>query len=317
MRTYAKAAALLLVIALIATAAANTFAGTFDGQIDAGAVQLELVLDGSRLTGTLLAPGLRFELDGQHLDSEAYGLVHTAQGTANFEAYLQGDTLGLYLYEVDAAGEPLMDTVVELLLTRRAPAAVAPPAGKGAIGAGSPPASGSQATSPSPVLATGAYGTLTEDGAAAFIEALEFVLAQLGYAYEFSAAERSDATQAIASYFPTAEPLDQQVLADARNIWERVKVNWPVASESDRREFALGVLVLAFGEETVAAWVNQAGGGGGQALGSGSCTSFEDCTSSFVDEGTWTDTFNAQGCWAAAGCNGYDSSTGSFDYGEY
>lgn len=286
---------LFTLLTALSTAAADTFAGAYDGRIDSGAVQLELVLDGQRLTGVLLAPGLRFELDGQHQGDEAYGLVYTAQGTANFEAYLQGNTLGLYLYEADAAGQPRMDTVVELLLTRRAPAAA----------------------TQSRVLATGAYGTLTEDGATAFIEALEFVLTQIGYAYQFTPAERSDAILAIASAYPMAAPLDQQVLADARNIWERVKVNWPVASEADRREFALGVLILAFGEQTVAAWVGQAGGGGGRALGSGSCTTFEECTGSFVDEGTWTDTFNSQGCWAAAGCEGYDVSTGSFDYGDY
>ena len=80
----------------------------------------------------------------------------------------------------------------------------------------------------------------------------------------------------------------------------------------------MGVLTLAFGEEAVAAWAGPAGGaGGGQPLGAGNCSTFEDCTSSFVDEQTWTDTFNSQGCWSAAGCAGFDASTNTFDYGDY
>ena len=168
-----------------------------------------------------------------------------------------------------------------------------------------------------PVIATGAYATLTQDNALAFLEAFEFVLAQIGYAYQFTDSERYELLNAVAQNFPFAEQMDQLVMADARNIWERVATNWPVASEADKREFALGVLILAFGPEAVASWVGPTGaGGGGQSLGGGNCTTFEDCTSSFVDQETWTDTFNSQGCWAAAGCGGYDASSNTFDYGD-
>ena len=34
----------------------------------------------------------------------------------------------------------------------------------------------------------------------------------------------------------------------------------------------------------------------------------------YVDGKTWSDPFNTQSCWAAAGCSSFDSSTGSFDY---
>ena len=77
--------------------------------------------------------------------------------------------------------------------------------------------------------------------------------------------------------------------------------------------------IRARGEEAVADWVGPTGGaGGGQALGgAGQCATFEDCTGNFVDEQTWTDTFNAQGCWAAAGCGGFDATTNTFDYEGY
>jgi hypothetical protein len=169
-----------------------------------------------------------------------------------------------------------------------------------------------------PVIATGLHATLTLDNALAFMEAFEFVLAQVGYVYTFTDDERRELLNAVALNFPAADQMDQVVMAEARTIWERVKVNWPVASEADKREFALGVLILAFGEEAVASWVGPSGGGGGgQPLGAGGCADFETCTSTFVDGETWSDTFNSQGCWAAAGCGGFDPSTNSFDYGDY
>ncbi|HLU83122.1 MAG TPA: hypothetical protein VKZ43_06940 [Trueperaceae bacterium] len=297
-----RLAVLAILVALasaVTVTAAQGLAGTFEGQSDAGPVQAEFAVAGGRVTGTLVGPGLTFRFEGTLSGIDAYGTVHTAQGTASFEAYLAGDTLGLYLYEVDAAGAPVPESVVELLLTRR----------------------GGVATQPvplSPVVATGAHATLTQDDATAFVEALEFVLAQIGYTYQFTQADRARLVTGLAENFPAADPMDQLVLADASIIWERVKSNWPVASEADRREFALGVLILAFGEETVSSWVGPLSGGGGQSLGAGGqCATFDDCSSSFIDEKTWTDTFNSQGCWAAAGCGGFDASTNSFDYGDY
>jgi len=308
-------------LTLAATVAAQGLAGTYVGRIDAGTVQVQLVVTGTSLVGTLEGPGITFQLEGEAAGEEAYGVVHTAQGTAEFEAYLDGDTLGLYLFEVDAAGQPIMSTVIELLLTRSVGSPLSglggatdkqPVTGRTAGVLGAPPPA---VATHDRELATGAYAVLTLDNATAFIEALEFVLAQIGYAYSFDDAERQELVQALSMNFPSADQMDQVVLADARTIWERVMAKWPTASEADQREFALGVLILAFGEETVSAWAGPTGGGGA-VLGGGGCATFEDCTGAFVDESTWTDTFNAQGCWAAAGCGGYDPSTNTFDYGD-
>lgn len=291
-----------LVIAAVSlmtpTAVAQGLAGTFDGTIDGGPLHLVLAVDGSSLTGTLSGAGVHFRLQGQVTADGGFGVVETGNGTASFEAYVDGDTLGLYLFEVDAAGQPVMASVIELILTRR--------------GASAPAASGPPGDE---TLATGAYATLTRDDAEAFIEALEFVLAQIGYPYTFPDAERAEVLRTLAANFPYAAQTDQLVLADARAIWERVLSNWEAASDDDRREFALGVLVLAFGEQTVASWVDDSSGAAA-ATGGGTCASFEDCTASFVDDSTWSDTFNTQGCWAAAGCSGFDASTNSFDYSD-
>lgn len=304
-----------LVLALTGLAWAQNFTGIFVTTVTTGDVVIELTATGEELSGTVQVPGMELELEGYIVNGVGAGYASNSNGTLMFEAYLNGDTLGFYLFDMDSTGAPLPDTAIELLLDRSPPKPEAMPAGANkqplsrATGAVAP-----AAPAASEVLATGGYATLTFDNALAFIEAFEFVLTQIGYTYRFTEAERRQLLAAVAENFPTADQMDQLVLAQSREIWERARVNWSTASEADRREFALGVLILALGDETVRSWAGQ-GGGGGQALGGGAtCASFEDCTSSFVDEQTWSDTFNAQGCWAAAGCSGFDASTGSFDY---
>lgn len=310
----------VLVAAVLATAAAaQPLAGTYRGASDAGPTTVVLEQVGGALVGTLDAPGLRFGLEGEVRDGVGLGWVTTGQGTAGFEAHVQGDTLGLYLFELDAAGGPVAGSVIELILTRVV-AASAPPApaevGPTLGGLGSPPGTAAVA---SPVLAHGAHGRLTEDAAHAFLEALEFVFAEIGVPYVFPEAERRAAVAALASAYPAASREEQLVLADARAIWERVRANWAGADLEARREFALGVLALAYGEETVAEWVGTHAGtpsGDGATGGGTGCATFEDCAGAYMDGQTWSDTFRTQGCWAAAGCQGYDVGTGTFDYGE-
>jgi hypothetical protein len=297
----------MLLFVALGWASAQPLAGSYDGAVEGRTVVVDLVVVGADLTGTLAVPGLGFTLQGVVDGPDAgYGTATSAEGTVGFEAYVQGDRLGLYLFEFDAAGAAIVESAIELLLTRRAAAPTSP------LDGFRPPAA---APASDPVLATGSHATLTEGNALAFLDALEFVLGQLGYVGGIGDAERRQAVAAIAANYPAADPLDQLVLADARRIWDGVRSHWATASEAEQREFALGVLILAFGEETVRAWAGPVDAAGdGRALGTGSCGSFEDCTSSFVDGQTWSDTFNAQGCWAAAGCSSFDASTSTFTY---
>ncbi len=392
---------------------AQGFTGRFAGDSEVGRIELTLEHTLRGLVGALEAPGVRLTLDGDVSDGVGFGYARADGEVLGFEAYLQGDVVGLYVFELDAVGNAIVDSAIELILTRVGAGAGqqpgtpagASPAAPSPFGATPPTASavdgvyaddritldvrsvpggytgevgtadqryaleavatpggmrgtftgngfvydfaavfegevvrfetggseyhlmrqqptsagvGSPTRSPGSTIARGSAAELSLDDALAFIEALEFVLEQLGYAYRFSEAERAEALQTFSQTFPSMAAQDQVVLAQARTIWERVRVNWPRADDRERREFALGVLVLAFGEETVAGWVGPQGSGGqGQALGGGSsCANFDECTSQFVDERTWTDTFNAQGCWGAAGCESYDSSTGTFSYSD-
>lgn len=341
--TMKRTAVTFLVMATFAVAAAQDFTGTFVSQVEQGVITVQLAMQGSAVYGYLEGPGVFLELEGELDGGNAVGTA-TSQGAPplGFAGAIDGDTLGLWFYEI-VNGAVVVESEIEVILTRVAggaepatagagapPTAVSPPSQAaaspaprkqlpGAAPPGAAPTAPSgalgEATQPgdgSPVVATGQFGTLTQDDAAAFIEALEFVLAQIGYAYTFTEAERAQALQAIAQNYPQLTQVEQATLSQARNIWERVKVNWATAPAADQREFAVGVLVLAFGEETVAQWAGSGGGGGG-----GTCTTFEDCTGSVLDGQAWSDTFNAQSCWAAAGCNSFDASTGTFDYDGY
>jgi hypothetical protein len=411
---------------LLGIAFGQDFTGTYSGDTAAGMVDVTLTQSGQTLRGTLHGGGVDFALDGYADTGFGSGTASFPGGAIAFEAHLQGDTLGLYLFELDRAGEPIVESAIELILSRNAAVSrpspfrsqplprAAPAAGDDPLvgtfvderltlrvraegggyaaeiesggqvyplaafaGAGgltgrfvsggqtytftaalqgdamvfvtagttyrlqrqgdpfaSTPvdpfaavpgplptataATGERASPASAVVATGRHATLREDDALAFVEALEFVLEQIGYPYAFTAAERLEAVEEIARAFPGSPQQDQLVLADARFIWSRVQQNWSRSTEAERREFALGVLILAFGAETVQSWVGPVGSGGGQAIGGGGggigCSTFEECTSRFVDEKTWTDTFNAQGCWASAGCESYDAGTSTFTY---
>lgn len=436
-KEFGRSWACLVLLLAFGSAAAQGLSGTFVGESPNGPVEVQLQESAGDLTGVLTAAGARFELEGWVDDGVGAGFAYDDQGSVGFEAHIQGDTLGLYLFEVDAAGEVVEESVIELIMTRRggpggavggqnplqpppaapardpfaapaAPAAdplagtfaderltltieatspgaytgrVASPGGEfvlsvfasreGLVGSfesggesytfdavlegdtmifqtagnvyrlarvgrsgpvdpfAAPASPGSQAPPPrggapsaaasSPVIARGAHGDLRQDDALAFIEALEFVLGQVGYPYQFSEAERTELLTSIAQAYPYGSQMDQAAMAQARQIWRNVQANWSRSSVAEQREFALGVLVLAFGEATVRQWVGPGGGGGGgQALGGGgSCQTFEDCTSSFVDEETWTDTFNAQGCWGAAGCTGYDAGSNTLTFDSY
>lgn len=381
--------------------AAQGLSGRFVGDSEYGSVTLTLETTSQGLVGVLDVPGVRLALDGEVSDGVGFGYARSEGDVLGFEAYVDGDVVGLYVFQLDTLGNALVETAIEFILTRaaaaaqpepRSPFATTPPAasavdgvyadsritldlrsapggyvgevgtsdqrytleavaipggmrgsfsGNGFVydfvatfdndavrfetrgtvydlvrqrpastGIGAP--SGSNAT----ILARGNAADLSLDDAMAFLDAFEFVLEQVGYANRLTEAERTGLLQELAQSYPSLPPQDQAVLAQTRQIWERVQVRWPSSNERDRREFMLGVLVLAFGQETVSAWVGPQGSGG-QGRGSDSglgCTTFDECTSKFVDEQTWTDTFNAQGCWASAGCESFDPGTNSFTY---
>jgi hypothetical protein len=277
----------------LAPAAADPLVGTFEG-------------DGLRVTVTGSSGAYRGELElgGQAFPFEASGGNGRLEGSfaSAGSSYPFSATLADDVLTVESGGASYR--------TRRVDGAPTQPAGPLGGGAAAPAAD-------DPVLVQGSHAALTRDNAEAFVEALEFSLQQAGFAARFSDADRRQMLDALAANYGTLGPADQAVLAQAREVWTRVQANWASASPAEQREFVLGVFVLAFGDEAVQQALSAGGAGGGGAGGSGGCATIDDCMSSYADPETYQDTVNAQGCWAAAGCEGYDPVDNSFDYGSY
>ena len=165
-------------------------------------------------------------------------------------------------------------------------------------------------------LARGRHATLLERDALAFLDALEEVLSLLGLDKALSQEDREDVIAYLPEGFALLSRLEQLAFADAAAIWAAAQANWATASEQDRRTFALGLATLAYGEASVQAWLGIDGRAGraGPLDGSATCDSVEACLQAFVDVQTWREAAAAQGCWAIAGCRGYDHVRGAFEY---
>lgn len=155
------------------------------------------------------------------------------------------------------------------------------------------------------VLAQGAGGALTEDGVAAYIEALEFCLNQVGQPTQFDAQTRAQIAQAMVQSYPNLAIEDQQGLAQARAIWTEYAQGWGQLPVDEKREFAYAILALAYGEQMASQAVGYDQGGGGGGAGGGEAYYPE------VNAPGTTD------CWASAGCTGYDGATDSYSYETY
>lgn len=324
--------ALVLVLFYVLLVGSLALAQSFDGRwalVNDPSTTLELhqAADG-RVQGVLQASAVTVELDGQ-VDSidpgTATGWVYDQNGEQlSFEAYTDGSSLILYVLGTTPTGELDYTNAVELQFTL-APAAGAPNAGApntsapgargglpGKAGAPAQPADTGALAPDSPVIAAGPYGELTRDNADAFVDALQFSLQQAGFSGVFTAAEREQIVQAVAQNFGTLSPDEQQVLTQARFVWNRVQQNWSSATPAEQQEFVLGVFTLAFGEAYVRQQLGASAGGGGGG-GSG-CGNIDDCIGSYADPEALSDTMNAQSCWAAAGCDGYDPGSNDFTY---
>jgi hypothetical protein len=192
----------------------------------------------------------------------------------------------------------------------------APPPPANPLGGGAAPtvpqglAAGTGAT-----LVTGPHGSLTQDGAEAFVDALLFAVQQLGLPGTLTPAERAEAIRELANGFPTLPASHQAALTQARDTWNLVQAGWATATQPDREQFVLGVLVIAFGEELVqqalAASSNSGGGAGGG--GGGGCQTIDDCIGRYAPGGG-IDFNRTASCGMNWSCDRYDASTGTFHY---
>jgi hypothetical protein len=171
----------------------------------------------------------------------------------------------------------------------------------GLLGGSSPP----MATE-GDVLAQGQGGAFTRDAADAYVEALEFTLAEIGQPTTFEVGERGQIHDALAAGFADL-PVEVQVdLANARPLWTRYRSEWGTLPLQAKQEFAYYILALAYGEQAA-----------GQALGlsAGDAEGSEGYNPSVDDMiGNVPGTTD---CWGSAGCTGYDAGTGTYTFESY
>ncbi len=161
------------------------------------------------------------------------------------------------------------------------------------------------------VLAHSMNGNLTQDSVDAYIEALQFCLAQLGQNKQFTPQERATIKQSLVQAYPGLDPEAQRELADARNIWNRYRNQWQMLPMQEKKAFAYDVLALAYGDAAAAQALGMNQGGGGQYNSQGGYSS----QGSYGAPGVGS--YSGSDCWASAGCTDYDSGSGTYTYESY
>lgn len=268
----------------------DALVGTFEGD------GLQVVVQGGSgsYTGELILSGQRLPFDASGGDGRLEGAFTSGGQSFAFTATLSGDVL-----TVNSGGATYR--------TQRISGGGAAPA--------NPLAPSSGANANDSVLAEGAHGTLTEDNAMAFFEALVFAHEQVGYPVQLSQQELDEYVSAMSQAFASFSPDEQAALGAAREIWSRVQANWAQAAAGDQQEFVIGMLALWYGDQQVQQWFGSGGGGGGDAAAG--CSDIDSCFSRYADPESYGDAMNAQSCWAAAGCSGYDPVMNDFSYEDY
>ena len=289
-------------------ASRDPFAGGWsDGQLT-----LELEASDGGYQGWITFQGTRYPVTASSADGALSGTFNAGGVDYPFVAAPAGDGLDLESggarYGLKRSADP-SDAAAPPGVQDRAPAPTTPAASSppdatepstsaeryAGSNAGARP--GTAAADSGALLATGAYGQLTRDGALAFAEALRFLLAELGDSQSLAGVSDDQIVQALAAGYPTLDPESQLSLANARQIWEQTRQGWAYADLASQREFAYAVLTIAYGEQAAQAALGMSGGAGGSGQG---------LSTPSADPWVQEQTNEATSCWAAAGCDGYD-----------
>jgi len=156
-----------------------------------------------------------------------------------------------------------------------------------ATSASSPQQSPKHSSNNSGVLAQGQGGQLTETAANAYVDALTFILDQLGQQQSFTPQQRQTIINNLATHY-TSFPVDtQQELAAAQQIFDEYKRSWNYLGIDEQKEFAYGVLTVAYGEQAAAQalGINESRGGNNSANSYGGGSSYYSDGASYASDG--------------------------------
>lgn len=176
----------------------------------------------------------------------------------------------------------------------------------GGIGGGTLGGAAGAATGGGQVLAQGQGGALTVDAVVAYIEALEFSLAQIGQPTQFPQEARMEIAQRMAQAYPSVPVETQQELAQARALWTQYARAWGTLALEQKQEFVYFVLSVYAGEEAAAQALGLNAGGGSGAGGDGT----------YGESYHINPNYEGSDCWASAGCADY-TPEGGYVYEEY
>lgn len=155
--------------------------------------------------------------------------------------------------------------------------------------------------SPAPVedgiIAKGPGGALSRASALTFRQAVVFSLDHVGAGQVLAGVSEERFVAELARAYPAADLETQRLLAHADEIWPKVRASWTSLTLDEQRAFVHGVLEIAMGAEGAARLTGVRGGSGTRHASGGARP---DVT--VDDPGT--------SCWASAGCESYDSTSG-------
>jgi hypothetical protein len=126
-----------------------------------------------------------------------------------------------------------------------------------------------QVSSGSGILARGSGGQLTNTAAHAYVDALTFVLAEMGQPRAFSQQERQIIVDNLATHYALFSFDTQQDLASAKEIFAEYRMSWNYLGMEEQKEFAYAVLSVAYGEQAAAQALGMNSGYGSSGGGSG------------------------------------------------
>ena len=148
-------------------------------------------------------------------------------------------------------------------------------AGAGTALGGAAPTAAAGAT-----IATANGLTLTQDNLDAYLDALDFSLAQVGQTAKLTAAQRTQIAAGLGAGFAKLKPVEQQALVTARAAWTATQARWATMSPAEQKAFVSDVLTIGVGE----AKAKELLGGGGSASGGGSGGGKADCEQGNFDD---------------------------------
>ena len=257
----------LLLVLISGPLKADQFTGRYTTSNDYGQpinLNLKMEADGE-VNGSLQSSGQQFLVETMSQGSRLEGVIYLDDTSSMIESYLEAQLvdgqLQLSIMNLFADGTPDPSSRTSMVFTRDASQSATTTNNlAGALGIGSE-GSGNYSNSSGQVIAQGQGGNLTEAGFNAYMDALAFCLQQIGDSTQIDQTMRAQFRQNMINAFPGLPAETQQGLSNSEQIWNQYRTAWNGITLDQQKEFAFGVLSLAYGQQAAAQALGLAQGG--------------------------------------------------------